>query len=67
MTNRLETAAEYMLDELALADGIELDSEIFTRAYDEYSRIIDYNHEPDYLAALMAAREVWTTPQDTTS
>ena len=65
-TNRLEIVAEDLLDELALADGLDLDSEIVTRARDEYYRLIDYLPEPDYLAALMAARAVWTTPQDAT-
>lgn len=67
MTNRLETAAEYMLDALIADDGLDPESEIVTRAVDEYYRLVDYTPEPDYLAALMAAREVWTTPQDTTS
>ena len=65
-TNRLEIVAEDLLDELALADGLDLDSEIVTRARDEYYRLIDYTLEVDHLAALMAARAVWTTPQDAT-
>ena len=65
-TNRLEIVAEDLLDELALVDGLDLDSEIVTRARDEYYRLIDYLPEPDHLAALMAARAVWTTPQDAT-